>query len=327
MSKIVVLGSQNANPNDRFLEREEIKSVQCYDGSSFFELEFFKSFGDLGIPSFCWDIKDPLKLYFTSGVELFQIDLYEKECKKLNLSNLKDVHEIDLFDGLIWLSNTYFDELVAYSIAEDREVKRLKLQPKTAVASNIVETTNRAALPIDENRKSKFHTNQVFKSFNGELHALIHHMNGEQLIKKVAQKLLKSQGNGGVINLETGETHKLKLKAPHSVRLVEGNYWIFDSGHSQLNVYSKEWELIKEMRMAGWGRGGAFSEKENLYYAGVSAKRRRYLASNEEAKQENMIQMFSSGYALLDELLVPNVEQINNIYLMSEVQLKALENL
>lgn len=325
MESLVVLGAQNANVDDRFLDRKEIKTVQYFEEGKFHELTFFHDFGSLGVPSLCWDKHNKNILYFTTGDELYELDFTTKRCQKLNLQFLRDVHEIDCIDGKIWLSNTYYDELVAFDIESKSEWKRTRLQPKDANGENRLDVSGRGEFKFKEGQKNKFHTNQVFKGYDGSLYALIHHINGEQLFHRVAQKLIKKQGNGGVLNLANGKTHKLSLKAPHSVRLINNEYWVFDSGHAQLNVYNQAWEMTREIPMAGWGRGGVYHTEEKRFYAGVSAKRKRYLSFNEENKQKNLVQVFSANYNIVDEFEVPNVEQVNNLYFLDKEQLEAIK--
>lgn len=322
---VIIVGSQNANQSDRFLDRSSIRSVQHFNkNEEFEEVPFFSNQGDLGISSICWENEKPLIWYYTEGTKIIRLNLENKQSKTFTIPKLKGVHEISIIDKTLWISNTYFDEVLAFDLVKEKVIERLKLKS----SSNIVNKLDESKInPNDNTRENKFHCNQIFSSYSGDEVALVHHVNGEQLINRVAQKLIKSQGNGGVLFLRSGKTIRLKLKAPHSVRKVNGQYWIFDSGHAQLNIYSKEWVLIKEISMGGWGRGGDFSDKSQLFYAGVSAKRNRYLAFNEENKGENMLQVFSYNFNLEKEVIVPHVEQINNVYLLSDKQLELIKEL
>ncbi len=322
---ILIVGSQNANLNDRSLKRSDIKSVQLLslDGK-LEEITFFNSLGELGISSICWKDTEPLVWYYTTGIEIVRLDLKTGSTQEFKIAKLRGVHEISIIDDILWISNTYFDELISFDLTSKTVVERLKLKSSAQLITNLKESDVDVE---DQTRENKFHCNQLFKSYTGEVMALVHHVNGEQLINRVAQKLIKSQGNGGVLAIRTGKAKRLKLKAPHSVRKVNGQYWIFDSGHAQLNVYNSEWKLIKETNMAGWGRGGDHSMKHKLFYAGVSAKRNRYLAFNEENKGENMVQVFDFDLNLKEEFVISNVEQINNVYLISDKQLELIRKL
>ncbi len=321
----LVVGSQNANEADRFLERSQIKSVQLLKGNNQFEaIKFFNQIGELGISSICWTKEEPLIWYYTTGNELFELDLIDGIVQSIHIPRVKGIHEIKVINGLLWISNTFFDEVIAYGIKERKVIKRVRLQSSS---ENVKAISEADVDPKNLDRQNKFHCNQVFEDYEGNLVALVHHVNGEQIINRVAQRLIKNQGNGGVLFIEGGKTKRLRLKAPHSVRLVNNQYWIFDSGHAQLNVYSRSWDLIKEISMAGWGRGGDYSNYREEYIAGVSAKRKRYLAFNEENKEANMLQAFDLNFQLKWECEVPNVEQINNVYVISKEQLERIKEI
>ena len=83
----------------------------------------------------------------------------------------------------------------------------------------------------------KFHCNQIFQGYDDQIYALVHHANGKQLLQKVAKKILKLQGDGGIINLTTGQSFNLKLSAPHNVRKISEDYWIFSSGDSKIKLF------------------------------------------------------------------------------------------
>lgn len=321
---LLVVGSLNANVADRNIKREEVKTVQVLKDGQFEEIPFFTSLGELGVSSICYDDKSPHIWYYTTGNDLIRLDIENQASTEFKISQLKGVHEISFINEDIWLSNTYFDEIIQYSLKNKAVEKRIKLEQTSTIIKELDEEHVDAQ---NLKRQNKFHCNQIFMDYEGKFRALVHHVNGEQIINRVAQKLIKSQGNGGVLDIESGESKRLKLKAPHSVRLVNGQYWIFDSGHAQLNIYNKSWDLIKEVSMAGWGRGGDYSEDTQLFYAGVSAKRNRYLAFNEENRGQNMIQAIDLDGKIVDEIEVPNVEQINNVYKINAQQLDYLKQL
>lgn len=321
---LLIVGSLNANIADRNIKREEVKTVQSYTNGEFSEIPFFTSQGELGVSSICFQDIESTIWYYTTGADFKRLDLETGQVDDIFIPQLKGVHEITWINNSIWLSNTFFDEIIEFSIVEQKVVKRIKLQQ---AANPLKEVEENEVDPSNLKRQNKFHCNQIFADYDGKLKALVHHVNGEQIINRVAQKLLKSQGNGGVLDIENGSTKRLKLKAPHSVRMVNHQYWIFDSGHAQLNVYDKDWKLIKEVAMAGWGRGGDYSANSKIYYAGVSAKRNRYLAFNEENRGENMVQCFNRNYNIEKDFVVPNIEQVNNIYIVSSLQLELLKKI
>ena len=314
--KLLIVGSLNANHDDRSLSRAETKTVQALDDKGEIQpIIFFDNWGELGVSSIVWDKNSPTIWYLTTGVDLFQIDIATKQIEQIDIPKLRGVHEISLIGGVLWISNTYFDEIISYDLQKKQVIQRLKLK----ISDHIPEHVSEENVDRDDTtRINKFHCNQLFETYDGDVFALVHHVTGEQLMKRVAQKLIKSQGNGGVLNIVTGENKRLKLKAPHSVRKVNDQYWIFDSGHAQLNIYDRSWKLIKEVKMAGWGRGGDYSALSEVYYAGVSAKRKRYLSKvDSDILNQNMLQAFNLHGEEVYKIPVPNIEQINNLYLIS----------
>jgi hypothetical protein len=142
--------------------------------------------------------------------------------------------------------------------------------------------------------------------------------------------VLKEHGNGGVIDLRNGGVVPLKLRAPHSVRKVNGEYWVFDSGNATLNIYTPEWTIKERIVTKGWGRGAAISHSLRLFYAGISAVRKRYLGLIGGGIKEtpNMIQAFSiESRSLVGEIVIDHgIEQVSNIYLVErELALSLLE--
>ena len=68
----------------------------------------------------------------------------------------------------------------------------------------------------------------------------------------------------------------LRLNGPHSIREVEGEYWIFSSGEQIIKRYNRNWEYLDNIPTSGWGRGGEYWANEGIYYSGISPIRKRY---------------------------------------------------
>lgn len=151
---------------------------------------------------------------------------------------------------------------------------------------------------------------------DGELYTLVHHTSGRQLIT-LANKLIKRQGGGGVIGLQSGRRIQLGLKAPHSVRIVGDKYWVCDSGRRTISIYNNEWELQNRLPSNGWGRGADVSNETGFFYLGISATRKRY-RDRERSSAVNMVQVFRINDGTpVGEIVVPRgVEQINNVYII-----------
>ncbi len=230
------------------------------------------------------------------------------------IPELKDVHEISLIDEVLWLANTGYDEAVAFDITRKEVVDRVSLASFRKFSNVTLESLKAG---VDGREIDRFHCNQVFRGLDGRLYVLVHHVSGKQLLTRLANKFIKRQGNGGVIDIETGRKIALSLKGPHSVRCVGNEYWICDSGSRTVNVYDANWALIAKFDSIGWGRGADYSVMDNVCYVGSSAHRKRY-RNRAYYNDKNVVQVFRiSDKALKGELLIPDgIEQINNIYLI-----------
>jgi hypothetical protein len=313
---LLVLCSLNAKEEDRYLERSEIYPVQIVLEDSIIKLPFFHKWGKLGVSSAVYLNDHEIVFYLSTGSDLILLKVGDKiVVQHLEIPYLDDVHEMTLIDDLLWLANTGYDEAVAYDLLENKVVRRIQLK-KFMLRGNVIdEVTDRKADEIQE--VDHFHCNQIFKGIDGKLYGLVHHVTGRQIITRVAKKILKKQGDGGVIDLESGRQFQLWLKSPHTVRIVNGDYWVFDSGSNMVNVYDKDWQIKKKIVTAGLGRGAALSATTGLFYAGISAKRKRYLKAGEISKG-NMVQVFRSqdGVHVGEIKIADGLEQINNVYLV-----------
>ncbi|HCK21006.1 MAG TPA: hypothetical protein DHW15_02240 [Bacteroidetes bacterium] len=320
---IMVIGSLNANPADREISRDNIRSVQLFGADKkAIEVPFFNSWGELGMSSMAVHPDDAMQLYFATSSEVFLFDLNKGTHENLQIPNLTDIHEISIIGEELWISNTKHDEIVSYNIRKKAVERRVDLSDFASSSAEDIE--NGEGVEVVD----KFHCNLVFQGYDQHVYILVHHTSGRQLIKRIAQKFIKSQGNGGVVNIDTQRRYPLNFKAPHSVRCINDEYWVFDSGHFELKVFNKDWQWKKTIDTKGFGRGGEYSAATNRYYAGVSATRKRYLGLFPGGDAiPNMVQVVDAGaYKVIDTVAVPNVEQINNVYCLdTAVATKLLE--
>lgn len=322
---LLVLGSLNANPADREADRSDIRPAQIYQDGELCPLSGLRSWGELGISSLAWHADRPLQLYVSTGADLRLLDLETGAVRQVDVPRLRDVHEMTVIGERLWLANTGRDEAVAVDPAGGRVDERIEL----AALANGSRHGERADGPTDADASQdadRFHCNQVLEGFDGRLYALVHHVDGRQRRQRIAGRLLKRQGDGGVLDLETGEGTALELKAPHTVRKIGRRYWVLDSGNARLNVYDRDWRPAGSVETVGWGRGGALSRDGRRYYVGISATRKRYLGLVPgRGQRRNLIQVFTTAdLAAAGEIAVPRVEQVNNVYVLSREQASGL---
>lgn len=308
---LLILGSLNAKKEDRSLPRRALRPMQALFDGRIIPISHFDDWGELGISAMAWQDGDPNTLYLTTGAELIRLNLEERKWTDLELDLLSDVHEMTCSEDKLWLANTGRDEVVVYDIDHATITERIKLSlyedEDMTNGTDVVRT---------------FHCNQVFAGYDGHRYILVHHISGRQVKKRFRNRIVKSQGDGGVINMTTGERIPLGLKAPHSVRRLQDQYWLLDSGHSTVNIYDTRWNLLAILKTYGWGRGADFSTENNSFYVGISAKRKRYLDLIPGQKQNaNMVQFFDTRtLEPKDRVIVSHVEQVNNLYLMDKTQ-------
>lgn len=310
-NRLLVIGSLNANPADRVLTREQIKTIQLIDGSGVVTpIPFFNDWGELGMSSMASHPEHPYIIFFASSNAIFRFDLKSGEYKNLEIPNLTDIHEISIIGNELWISNTKHDEIVGFDIAANVISKRINLSDFKSSAPEEGEDAD------DVEVVDKFHCNLVFEGYDKDKYILVHHTSGRQLMKRIAQKFIKSQGNGGVVNIHNHKRYPLNFKAPHSVRKVNGNYWVFDSGHFELKVFDQNWKFVKSIDTKGFGRGADMDVELGVYYGGVSETRKRYLGLFPGGEAvPNMVQIISiQDYKIIKTIQIPHVEQLNNVY-------------
>lgn len=309
---ILIFGSMNANVDDRSFTREGIRTLQYIDHNlNIHATDLFQSWGELGLSSMVFLPGSTSRFFITTGKHIFLIDFdADQVIKPVEIPKLRGVHEISIIKNLLWISNTYYDEIISYDYEQKEVVQRLKLTPDKIDAMDEEKVD-----PNDVVRINKFHCNQIFESYEAEEFLLVHHVTGEQIMKKVAQKLVKSQGGGGVRSVDTQKGYKLKMKAPHSVRLVNDHYWVFDSGHGELAIFDKNWNAKHKIDLDGWGRGGCHVPDSQTYFAGISSPRRRYLKFLDAAPKKNKVMAIDSqNKSIIRAWELEEVEQVNNLY-------------
>jgi hypothetical protein len=303
---LVVVGALATKPADRSLERHQINPVQVFTADGVEPVRALDC-GEFGMSSLVIRA-DAGVVYGSSGNDFFRLDLDDGKVTELAIEGVVDSHEVTEIDGMLWIANTGRDEAVAFDLATETVARRVPVRSTRAA---------RAGETVD-----KFHANQITRALDGKLYVLVHHVDGKQIVKYVAQRLVKMQGNGGVIELETGRPVALSLSGPHSIDVVgPDEQWICDSRAGLLRVYDRDWHERAQIPCAGWGRGVAVSRQAEAtrVYVGISSIRKRYLQVIPTSQHSrNMLQAFDvARRTLIGETLVPHVETINNVYLVS----------
>jgi len=321
LDNLLILGSQNSKEIDQELSRDQIFPVQILNkDGSITPINFFNSWGEVGVSSMAWHPSLKNKLFVSINSEIRLLDTNTKSYEMLDLGQVGDLHDIDFLHDELWISNTEFDEALHFDISLNHIIKRISLNEYRSDKELLGET---------EYTKDRFHCNQVFIDYNDDLCVLIHHITGWQYFRTVMETLIRRQGDGGIINLDKKRIMQLKLQSPHSVRKINGEYWIQDSTDQTTKIYSKNWELVDSIKTGGFGRGVAFSEEDHVAYIGISATRKRYLrVIPSGGKHDNRIMVVDiHNRNELETISIPNIEQLDNLYILDDKMKATLEGL
>lgn len=326
---LLVFGAQNKKKEDQEIERVNIKPAKLVSSEGTINLTQLQSLGDYGINSTDWGNNNSNILYIATESEVYYMDLSTGKLENIPLSYLDDIHEITLINDELWISNTGYNEVIALNIFSN-EIKRINLFDilKRLAIHNKKEKLNDPNV-INVEQVDKFHVNQIFKGFDNNKYALVHHIDGKQIKRYYPDRVLKNQGNGGVINIDSGEAFDLKLYSPHTVTKVNNDYWVFDSANFRINIYNKSWKLKNTINTVGYGRGATFIPKYNLFVAGISKSRKRYLKYfTSKISRGNCLELFdTSTYSSLGVIELEDIEQVSNVYHLSKNQYDKLKTL
>ncbi len=316
---VVVVGALATKPPDRNLRRDEIHPVQVFTADGVEPVPALDC-GEFGMSSLVIRAAAGV-VYGSSGNDFFRLDLTDGSVTDLGV-DLKDSHEVTEIDGELWIANTGRDEAIAFDLATEKVSRRVAVRSARGSTSETSARNTPDVTPDATGGETvdKFHANQIVRGLDGRMYVLVHHVDGKQIVKYVAQRLVKMQGNGGVIELETGRPVPLALSGPHSIQIVgPDEQWICDSRAGVLRVYDREWRELAQVPCAGWGRGVSVSTATGRVYVGISSIRKRYLQVIPTSQHsQNMLQVFDvAGRTLIGETVVPHIETINNVYVVS----------
>ena len=262
---LVVSGSANWQPSDRYLPPEAIAPIQVVTTQGVQVCPWFDRYRGEGVSSLL-ALPDGQTVVYTTGSDLVRMRLGSGEGRPLPVERLADVHELTLDGRRLLVANTGQDEALEVDLATDRVLRRLDLTPLRSPGRRL---RSSAGTGIES-----FHLNQVFPD-GDRLLGLVHHVDGFRLFSH-AQRRLTGHGSGGVLDLETGWRKDLRLHAPHTVRRRGEEWLVLNSGRKELLLIDSEWEVSRRVGLRGWGRGGSLSADGRIFFAGISGIRRRY---------------------------------------------------
>lgn len=283
---LLVLGSLSSNPLDRHHDADSLRPVQVIRDGAVDPL----------------DVDWPSSLGASTGTTFDgRVVLSSQETIHMDaavLTGLRDVHELTVEDDTLWIPNTGANDVLSMTL--DGKLDRVFLG------------------------EGYHHCNQVFTDVSGRRWVLVHHVHGRQLLRRAAGRLVKSQGDGGLLDIESLEPLGLKLSAPHSARVVDGENWILDSGRAQVTRFSADWDVLGHVSLAGWGRGAQLTQDGKMLYVGISPLRHRYksVSSVPAIAQPEVHVIDVERHRVIERIAVPGMDQINGLLLASLDQVR-----
>lgn len=301
---LVAVGSQHAKVADREAPREAIEPLQFHTADGWEPITTWSAVGTLGISALVWD--EPTdSVWIATDDTLWKVT--DEAVTRVAADPLVDIHELRVHGRRLTIASTGMDTVVTVDLDRGEEVGRdvLGAERTDAVTGAFVKATGRT---------ERFHANQAFEDRGGRRWALVHHVTGLQVVQEVASRLLKRQGDGGLVSLDGLAPVDLGLSAPHSMRQVGDDWWVLDSGAGTARILDEAWGPIDTMVVGGWGRGATVLPDGSLAI-GISAVRPRYRQRLQDfGDVDNHVAIIDPGTrTVVERVTVPRVDQLNAV--------------
>ncbi len=312
---LVVCVTVHPRPPDRSMPRSELRGVQTFlDGEWIPHPELSRA-GDAGMNSMA-RLPDGGGWVCCTGGELLWFHAASRRTVALDVPGLDEAHDLLVDGDSVYIANTAADEHVVVSLPDRAVVTRARLPRRARGLVGWMPDLPAGALI---HTRDRFHLNQVFRGADGDLWAVVHNVDGRQVLYAKLGEVLKAHGNGGVINLRTNRAVELGLSSPHTLRIAGERYVLFDSGRAEGCVYSFDWQEVGRFPTLAWGRGADVDEDAGLLAVGISPIRKRYagripvlVADVSPAVEILDLRSFRS----LGSLPVPRCEQVYGVHLL-----------
>ncbi len=301
---LVAVGSQHAKVADREAPRESIEPLQVRTDDGWEPITTWSAVGTLGISGLVWDDVTEA-VWIATDDTLWKVT--QDGLVRVAADPLVDIHELRVHGRRLTVASTGADTIVTVDLDSAEEVGRdvLGAGRTDPVTGAFVRATGRT---------ERFHANQAFEDGAGRRWALVHHVTGLQVVQEVASRLLKRQGDGGLVSLDGLAPVDLGLSAPHSMRRVGDEWWVLDSGAGTARILDEGWGAVDTMVVGGWGRGATVLPDGSLAI-GISAVRPRYRQRLQDfGDVDNHVAVIApDDRTVVERLAVPRVDQLNAV--------------
>ncbi len=313
---LLVCGGQNKHLEDRLYSPESIHPIQVVSATGVTPCTWFDSFELMpGVRSISSLALTGEQLYFTQGTRIYRLDLSTGCHEDLGIEDLDDVHELLLDGEDLVIANTGRNEIVTVHHSTGEVLKR-----------RVVSRRERKKWSVEG--LERFHLNQVFRNFDGDLMGLAHHVNGARSMSYYGRRIV-NHGNGGILKVDSDWDIDLRLYAPHNVRRFGGGWIVLNSGRNEMLVLDDTWLVQDSLPLRGWGRGLLILEGDAIGYVGISAIRRRYESRNPFRQKRNWVgvEIVDIERRTSDQIEIQDIEQVNCISRITPEQAWALHQL
>jgi hypothetical protein len=318
---LVACVTLHPRPADRSMSRDGLHGVQVFLDGEWHRHPDLASLGERGMNSIA-RLPDGAGWVCCTGFELFRYNPSVRDVTRIHVADLDDAHDIMVEDGVLHLANTGSDELVTISLDDWAEVHRapVPMARRPHSLSRFIPEVPPGSLIQAQDR---FHFNQVFRGVDGDLWGVVHNVDGRQVLYHKLGEILKAHGNGGVVNLGSGESVALGLSSPHSIRVLDDTYVVFDSGAGCGRVFTHDWAEVRTFETVAWGRGADRSPDGKWLAVGMSPIRKRYAGRIPyvSAILNPSVELFdTSHYRSHGSVEIPGCEQVYDVHFVSRAE-------
>jgi hypothetical protein len=318
---LVACVTLHPRPADRSLTRDGLRGVQVLLDGQWYPQPELAALGDRGMNSMA-RLPGGSDWVCCTGFELFAYDGQTRAVSQIDVADLDDVHDLMVEGAALHLANTGSDELITISLDGCTETYRARV-PHPARSQGLTRFIPEVPPGSLIQAQDRFHFNQVFRGLDGDLWGVVHNVDGRQVLYHKLGEILKAHGNGGIINLRTGDAVALGLSSPHSIQVLKDGYVVFDSGAGAARVFTPSWTELQTFETIAWGRGADISPDGSWLVAGMSPIRKRYAGRIPRLSSHlnPSVELFDTArYRSLGSAVIPRCEQVYDVHFVSRTE-------
>jgi hypothetical protein len=290
---LVVSASLSARPTDRVLERGDVAPVSVVDPTTATvrPVAGFSDVGDLGVSNLAVLPDDRVVVATQALVGIVDHGRLGWWPPHPGL-DLEDVHEVVVAAGIVLVADAALDAAIVVSSDDLAPIEVIRPPEPGTYHLN-------QALPVD-----------------GRILGIVHDVRGRS--RRTAAGLVR-HGDGGVIDLRTGEILLRGCRAPHSLRTIGDHWLLLDSGNRRLLVFDDHWTLQDSIELPGWGRGAVHDRATDTLWVGISPPRPRYQRALgwDVPRRPSVVAVHLPSSSIRARIELEAAEQVNDVCLVA----------